>query len=288
MKKFFTAAVAVVMLPATVFAAFTPGTYMANINSNIRSMPSMSGTLIGHYNKGDMVNVLQVMGSWCRVAYKYTYSYVYCSLLTPGNSPGSVISINTASASLGNPVTNGLVTQSLNDTHNWLVTNNEGVTYINSSYFQAQQKAVTWDGEAKISDFYFQWPLLSDAKCSMTFSGPYHAQEDFKASCFDNNGVLKTWNESVTTPQQSYNLPILLFKNFVDNLLADKSLMGELDTYFANSKNVTALYRLYKNTQGLEIWEAKFIDESSGYFMAVSADATKTNGVFQVQQGMFQ
>ncbi len=288
MKKFFAAVTMSVLLPVTVFAAYTPGSYTATVNSNIRSMPSMSGLRIGHYNQGDSVTVLGTVGSWCRVAYKYYNSYVYCSLLAPAVASSSSVSTASVSTTPAAPVvTNGLVTKNLQATKDWLLTNNEGVNYINNSYFQSRDASLQWDGEAKISDFYFQWPLLADSKCSIVFSGPYHANEVFKAQCFDSNGNLITSKDSVDSPLSGYDLPLLPFKQFVSNLLADKSLMADFDTYFAKSDKILALFRLYKNVKGTQVWEGKFIDEKSGYFMIVNTDASKTNGSFNVTKGVF-
>lgn len=287
MKKFFAAVAVAVFIPVTVFAAYTPGTYTARINSNIRSMPSMNGLLIGHYLTGNTVNVLQVVGSWCRVAYKYYNSYVYCSLLVPTGSVSSPTAAQTGSTVTA-VVTNGLVTQNLKATQNWLLTNNEGVDYINNSYFKAKETSLTWDGGSKLSDFYFQWPLPADSKCTLTFSGPSHLQEIFNAGCFDNAGAQKTWTKTVDNPLEGYNLPVLPYKMFVANLLADKTLMASFDNYFAKSTSIKGLFRLYKGANGVLLWEGKFIDEDSGYFMIVNTDASKTSSTFNVQQGMFQ
>lgn len=289
MKKFFAVLFAGVFLPVAAYA-FAPGTYTATLDTNIRSMPSMSGTRIGYYNQGDTVTVLGVVGSWCRVPYKTYYNaYVYCALLKPAvvDAASSTTTASTA-VSTTPVVTNGLVTKSLNAARGWLVQNNEGINYINNSYFEAREEATaSWDGEARIADFYFQWPLLTDSKCSLTFSGPFHANSMFKAACFDNVGMLKTWKEDVDKPLESYSLPLVPFKSFIDNLLADKNLMADFDTYFANSLEIKGLFRLYKNINGTDLWEAKFIDENSGLFMIVSADAQKVGAAFIVQKGRF-
>lgn len=288
MKKFFAVLFTGVFLPVAALA-MSPGTYTATVDINIRSMPSMSGTRIGHYNQGDTVTVLQVVGSWCKVPYKSYNAYVYCSLLKPATVDAAATSTtSTSSASTVPVVTNGLVTQSLNAARGWLVVNNEGINYINNSYFEARNEATTsWDGEARIADFYFQWPLLADSKCSLTFSGPFHAHAVFKADCFDKVGMLKTWKEDVDKPLESYNLPLVPFRDFIDNVLADKGLMVDFDTYFANSLEIKGLFRLYKNVNGADLWEAKFIDENSGLFMIVSADAQKVGAAFSVQKGRF-
>jgi len=296
MKKFLTALVLGVLFPVSVLAAYAPGIYTAKLNLNIRSLPSMSGLLIGHFNQGDTVNVLQVLGSWCRVASKYTNSYVYCSILAPATGASMIApaTVSTSStvvpvATSSSVVTNGLVTQNLKGLQNWLLTNNEGVNYINNSYFTSRDASLQWDAESRISDFYFQWPLLTtESKCSMVFSGSYHTAEIFKSQCFDAAGKISTSQVEVTTPEAGYNLPVLPFKGFVANMLTDKTLMASLDNYFAKSQNVTGLFRLYKDVHGVEIWEAKFIDETSGYFMIVSTDSSKTDSSLQVQTGMFQ
>lgn len=286
MKKFFVAAAVMVLLPASVFAAYVPGSYTVNINTNIRSMPSMSGALIGHFNKGETVNVLKVVGSWCRVAYKYANAYVYCSLLAPTN--GAAAGSGTVTGGVTAPVTNGLATQNLKSLQSWLLTNNEGVDYINNSYFQVRDAALSWDGEAKLADFYFQWPLLTGPKCSMTFGGSSHANEVYRGDCFDASGNVKVSKVAVDVPPQSYDLPMLLFKNYVGHLLADGASMATLDTYFAKSRHITGLFRLYKDAQGVQRWEGKFIDDNNGNFMVVTADASKTGGSFLVQKGLFQ
>ncbi len=293
MKKFFAAIAVAIFIPATVLAAYTPGTYTAKINSNIRSMPSMSGLLIGHYNTGDSVKVLGVVGSWCRVAYKYYNSYVYCTLLTstgyvPPVAAPAPLPITGAMINPPVVVTNGLVTQNLKATQNWLLTDNEGVDYINNSYFAAKDASLTWDSGAKISDFYFQWPLLTDSKCTLVFSGPSHVTEIFNAGCYDNAGAQKTWEKTVDNPLVGYNLPILPYKMFVANLLADKTLMANFDNYFAKSTMIKGLFRLYKGAGGVLLWEGKFIDSDSGYFMIVTTNANQTSGSFQVEKGMFQ
>lgn len=293
MKKFFVAVAVAVLLPASVFAAYVPGSYAVNVNTNIRSMPSMSGALIGHFNRGNSVTVLSVVGSWCRVAYKYRNSYVYCNLLAPTNGAAMGSGTVTGAASVSTvvssaPATNGLATQNLKSLQNWLLTNNEGVDYINNSYFQVRDAALSWDGEAKIADFYFQWPLLTGPKCSMTFSGSSHLNGVYKGDCFDASGNVKVSKVAVDVPPQSYDLPMLLFKNYVGNLLADRVSMSTLDTYFSKSQHITGLFRLYKDAQGVQRWEGKFIDDNNGNFMVVTADASKTGGSFLVQKGLFQ
>ncbi len=285
MKKFFAALALGAMLPASVFAA-APGDYAAKLNLNIRSLPSMSGLLIGHFNKGDLVRVLEVKGSWCRVDYKYRNAYVYCNLLASTGGQSTAFTTGTSSAPVA--ATNGAVTHMIDDAHQWLVNNGEGIDYINGSFFQARETAFTWDGEARIADFYFQWPLLSGSKCSMVFSGPYHAREVFGAKCFDDAGMVTTSKVAVENPQQGYNLPLLPFKNYLEKVVADKAVMASFDNYFALSKSLKGLFRLYKNADGMDVWEGKFIDEQSGYFMIVSADASKVDGgTLVVEKGRF-
>jgi len=294
MKKFLAAVMVVVLLPATVFAAYTPGSYTAKMDTNIRSLPSMSGLLIGHFNRGDAVNVLRVVGSWCRVASKYSNSYVYCRLLASAAVSGSVsvsvvpvmdpFAFTNATAT----TSNGVVTDSLKGLQYWLLTNSEGADYINNSYFKVRDGALTWDGESNISDFYFQWPLLTGTKCNMTFTGSYHSSEVFHGDCFDASGNVATSKVAVDVPPQSYALPVLLFKSFVSNLLVDNASMATLNNYFSKSQHITALYRLYRDAQGVQRWEGKFIDDINGSFMVVTADASKTNGPFTVQKGLFQ
>jgi len=290
MKKYFAALAIGVFFPVSVLA-FAPGTYTAKLNLNIRSLPSMSGSLIGHYNQGDTVTVLSVIGSWCKVPYKNYNAYVYCNILAPTGTVQATTTTTTTTTTTPPPasvITNGLVTQNLKSTHNWLITDNVGINYINDSYFEANQLAYKWDGEPKIADFYFQWPLLSDSKCSLIFSGPFHANSVFKAECFDNVGMIKTWTESTDKPLATYNLPKLPFKNFVEKLLADTSVMADFDTYFAKADHIKGLFRLYKGVGGVDFWEGKFIDEDSGYFMIVSVDAGRTDGNFIIEKGRFQ
>jgi|GEM_PF-4758405 len=292
MKKILAALAMGAMLPATVLAAYTPGTYTAKLNLNIRSTPSMSGALIDHYLQGDTVNVLEVLGSWCRVSSKYAHAYVYCSILAPGSVTATPTPTATTPASNPAPttpvVTNGLVTQSLKAAQNWLLTNNEGVDYINNSFFKARDAALVWDGAARLADFYFQWPLMTGTKCSMIFSGTSHAVEAFNSTCFDAAGNITTSKTPVTTPEEAYDLPVLPFKTFIADLMADKALMAKFDTYFSKATHVDGLFRLYKDVHGTQLWEGKFIDNKSGYFMTVSTDASKLTTSFIVKSGMFQ
>ena len=296
MKKLFAGIVAGALIPATVFGAYVPGLYTAKMNVNVRSMPSMSGALINHYKQNQAVQVIKVLGSWCQVGGFQKNAYVYCNLLAPAGEnvqqvhPDVITIVQPSQAPVAanaTVVTNGLMTKQLQDVQTWLVTNSEGLNYINDSYFQGRDSALQWDGEARIADFYFQWPLASDSKCSMVFTGAFHDDEMFKSTCFDAAGMIKTSQAMVTTPQPGYNLPVLPYKTFVSRMLADKSLMSQLDTYFAKAQNVKGLYRLYLNADNVQVWEGKFIDMNSGYFMTVSVDASKADGAFLVQKGRF-
>lgn len=288
MKKLFVTLALCALFPAGVFASYVPGVYTAKQNLNIRSLPSMSGLLIDHFNQGASVNVLKVIGSWCSVATKYVNSYVYCSYLAPAGATG-VGTLTVTNVPLNTVITSGgLVSKNLQETQNWLLNGlDKGADYINNSYFTARDDAATWDGEPRIADFYFQWPLTADSKCLMTFTGAYHAHEVFKAACFDNAGLITTSKAEVTNPQQAYDLPHLPFKTFVSDLLADKTLMTDFDAYFAKTLKIKGLFRLYMTATGIQVWEGKFIDEASGRFMVVTADASKTTSTFQVQKGVF-
>lgn len=184
MKKFFVSFGLAFLLPTAVFAAYVPGMYTARLNLNIRALPSVQGSLLSHYEKGDTVQVTKVLGSWCAVTSQYPKSYVYCPFLVPVNSTSVGGQLNNAGS--------GIISRQLQSLQNWLLNNNVGVNYINNSFFQARNLAQNWDSTSQISYFSFGWPLQAGPKCSMDFKGQKQPAVVFVANCFDASGKLAT------------------------------------------------------------------------------------------------
>lgn len=79
MKKSFIVLLCLFTFYAPVSAAY----YKATVDVNVRNNPNISALRIGHFKKGQTVNVKRVLGKkWCHIQYrKYNNAYVYCPLL---------------------------------------------------------------------------------------------------------------------------------------------------------------------------------------------------------------
>lgn len=69
-------------------------------------------------------------------------------------------------------------------------------------------------------------------------------------------------------------------------MLADASVMNSLNGYFGTSPSITVLFRLYKDSSGIQLWSGEFMDAQHRYMM-VSADAENKKASFRVSQGSF-
>lgn len=299
MKKVFAALATTVLVPMTALAAtsYVPGDYTTTLNLNIHSTPYAVGPLIGHYLMGQDVTVTKVLQNWCKVPYRNEPAYVYCKILTPKNATAAVTPIvpvmqtvpvapavpSTSTVSSSTAVTNNLMGLKQWFLATKAVNGGTGVDYINNSYLKAQTAAMVWDKSAVINDFTFQWSLPSSAQCKITFTGSAEAHKVFSSTCFDKNSAIQTVEQNVVTPAQSYALPMVNMRVFVDNLLADATLMEKLNAKFTHSQDVQVFFRLYRNVPGAILWQVKFVD-STGNFVTVWADANQVQGyTFQMK-----
>lgn len=292
MKKFISGLVLMSVLgfPGLSFASTASLDYLgqqyARVNLNIRMAPVVGDNLLGHVDKGGSVNVVGVVGNWCKIQYKFSNAYVYCpDLQANGNS---VVMAADVSVKMHSVDANSPAVKAFSDTNSWLYNDdNLGINLINGSYFSAEEKATGyWDKAAKLADFYFTWPFSGDKKCSLIFSSPAKAHEVYYSTCFVGSVEGVGAPKDMDKPLVGYELPKLPFKQFIADILADKTLMVRLDDYFKNSQNLEVLYRLYSLKGTLE-WESKLIDGKTGMFMIISSDATKETSNLKIETGRF-
>ena len=264
-----------IFLAAPVFAMqpslMVPGSYYAAKNLNIRSEPQVGANLIGHFNAGDQVTVLKVMGNWCQVKYKtYRSAYSYCPFLTTEMSATGINAM-------------GPATKTLTNIQTWLLKDNFGVNYINNSAMLAREKSLAWDQSAQLAEFVFEWPLHQNYKCWMAFSSPNKQREIFKSSCFEAAQLVMTWKENVEQAPGRFGSPKLLLKNFIANMLNDGKLVDTLDNAFSGSSLIVTI-RLAQDGGGVQTWYATFTDFVRGSGMRVEVSADRTDGIMTVSK----
>jgi len=271
------------------------GQNISTVNLNVRSGPLMGDNINGLLTKGEATIVSEVRNGWCKIPYKtYSQAYVYCSYLQPTTqisvvAQQPVVSTSQPAPNPADSTVSSTPSKLLGNIVQWLSVNDEGNSYISDSYWNGNQKAQVWSHDAKLAQFYFEYAPWRDQYCHMIFLSETLPKELFKSWCFSKtNGAIETITVANHSPLTSMDLPELTFTDFVLNLRNNLPLMNEIDTYFADSTHVRAIFTLDKaSAESSPVWRARFFDEQSGLFFMVSSDADKALTDFKSEKGAF-
>jgi len=253
-------------LTALAAGGISPGVYKAVQNLNVRALPSMGGTLINHYIKGDEVKVVAVKGNWCQVDLaKYRRAYVYCPLLTDG------VVLSTESDAV----------TKLKAYNAWL-NDGDGVgkTYINNSLSMGRNQAYNWAQDAYFAGVNFSYSdKVKD--CSFGFASDLKPGEKFEFGCMDQtsgkvNG--KVLNNS--TKRDVVNDPDLKLSALITQMLNKSDLMANINNEFSGNSKAALQMLLFANDNGAATWKVTI--DNGLKSMKIVSPANNTTAEFVV------
>ncbi|HLG25459.1 MAG TPA: SH3 domain-containing protein [Candidatus Gracilibacteria bacterium] len=304
MKKIYVSLLlAFLVTSGTVFAADSVdyvGENIVSVNLNVRSTPSLGENLIGFLTQETTVQVESTIYGWCKIPFKdYASAYVDCYYLEHVGAPISAPTLEPAPVTVSEPAiptfsipvpmapeTVFTPHELLSNIDVWL-SSAEGNSYLDDSYWLANEKAQVWSQEAKLTSFWFEYSPLRDQYCHMVFTSETRLHGIFKAWCFrKSTGEMETIEQSDIPYPERLELPQLLFMDFVAAILGNEHVMENLDGYFEPGANVRVIFTLDKNLRERPQWKALFFDPEQRYF-SVQSNADSEIPELKMERGVF-
>lgn len=248
------------------------GSYRVNINLNIRAAAGIKGKLIDHLNKGDIVNVTEQKGLWCKISWKnYSKAYVKCSYL------GQAVQNNSNSTG-----EEAVAISDLAMVKDWLVNKNqEGKNYINDSLDKGIALSKIWASDAYLVKGEGEFNSNSNSSyCSFTFASAQKANEKFVANCKDmESGLVFGAISNDNSKMMAIVNPELKLTGFVSQFLDNAEALKQLNSIFVSERLTHAKinFLLDANNKG-PMW--KMTINAGKAKVNVSAPANNAKAVF--------
>ncbi len=178
----------------------------------------------------------------------------------------------------------------LNSVNFWLSSNNQSrINRINDLLEKGLEQAKLWRPHARLQEFSLDYSLKNEAmSCVFLYSDANTPGKVFQVICpLGTQAISGVETVSTTKNNGIYRVPLRL-RDLVPALrdditfhdLIEEKLLGD-----PNNADVSVNFHLKKNVTGDTIWEATFVDHTSGKKMIVRAKANDTTPTFSFFNG---